>query len=81
MAYTKLFSSIIMSTIWREDDPTRIVWISMLALADKNGEVQGSVPGLADAARVSVSACREALAKFPCPLIPIAAPRPTRDAE
>lgn len=67
MAYTKLFSSIIMSTIWREDDDTRIVWITMLALADKNGEVQASVPGLADAARVSVEGCREALIRLMAP--------------
>ncbi len=34
MAYTKLFHSIVTSTIWRETDPTRIVWITMLALAE-----------------------------------------------
>lgn len=67
MAYTKLFSSIIMSTVWREDDHTRLVWISMLAIADKNGEVQASVPGLADAARVPVEACRGALQKLMSP--------------
>ncbi len=67
MAYTKLFSSIITSTIWIENDPTRIVWITMLALADKNGEVQGSVPGLARLAGVSVEACDAALATFLAP--------------
>jgi hypothetical protein len=67
VAYTKLFSSIITSTIWIEDDQTRIVWITMLALADKNGEVQGSVPGLARLAGVSVEACDAALAKFLAP--------------
>lgn len=64
MAFTKLFSSIITSTIWMEKTDTRIVWITMLALADKNGEVQGSVPGLARMAGVSVDACREALNSF-----------------
>jgi hypothetical protein len=67
MSYTKLFSSIITSTIWSEDDQTRIVWISMLAIADKNGEVQGSVPGLARIAGVSVDDTRAALHKFLSP--------------
>ena len=61
MGYTKLFSEIIMSTIWREDDKTRIVWITMLAIRDRWHVVNASVPGLADAARVSIEDCRRAL--------------------
>lgn len=64
MAYTKLFNSIVTSTIWLETDRTRIVWITMLALADQNGEVQASIPGLAHVAGVPVEDCRTALAKF-----------------
>ena len=67
MSYTKLFNSIITSTIWTEDDKTRIVWITMLAMADKNGEIQGSVPGLARVAGVPTEDCRAALAKFMMP--------------
>jgi len=67
MAYTKLFNSIVTSTIWSEDDKTRIVWITMLAIADKNGEVQGSVPGLARIAGVPVEDCRIAIGKFLSP--------------
>jgi hypothetical protein len=67
MAYTKLFSSIVTSTIWTEDDRTRIVWITMLAISDKNGEIQASVPGLARIAGVPVEACRAAIAKFLSP--------------
>lgn len=62
--YTKLFNSIVTSTIWTEDDKTRIVWITMLALADQNGEVQASVPGLARLAGVSIADAETALAKF-----------------
>jgi hypothetical protein len=50
-----------------EPDKTRRVWITMLALADKNGEVQGSVPGLARMAGVDVEACRVALDCFLAP--------------
>jgi len=67
MSYTKLFNSIITSTIWMENNDTRIVWITMLAMADKNGEVQASVPGLARVAGVQTESCREALAKFLSP--------------
>ena len=67
MSYTKLFDSIITSTIWTEDDKTRIVWITMLALADKNGEVQASIPGLARVAGVSISAAEIAIGKFLSP--------------
>ena len=65
--YTKLFSSIIASTIWREDDKTRIVWITMLAMSDKNGIVEASVPGLADFSRVTVEEARAAVAKLEGP--------------
>jgi hypothetical protein len=60
-SYTKLFGSIIASTIWLEPDHTRLVWITMLALADRNGEVHASVPGLAKLAGVPVDSCRVAL--------------------
>ena len=65
--YTKLFGSIIASTIWREDDKTRIVWITLLALSNKNGIVEASVPGLADLARVTVAEARAAIAKLEAP--------------
>jgi hypothetical protein len=67
IGYTKLFSSIVTSTIWVESDRTRIVWITMLAMADRNGEIQASIPGLARLAGVPIPDCEEALAKFIAP--------------
>lgn len=67
IGYTKLFSSIVTSTIWVESDRTRIVWITMLALADRNGEIQASIPGLARLAGVPIPDCEEAIAKFTAP--------------
>lgn len=64
MSYTKLANSILTSTIWMEDDQTRIVWFALMAMADKNGEVQASIPGLANVARVPVESCRAAIARF-----------------
>jgi hypothetical protein len=65
--FTKLFGSIVNSTIWREDKETKIVWITMLAMADKDGLVEASFPGLADASRVSLEECRSALDKLMSP--------------
>lgn len=67
MTFAKLFSSITESTVWREDDHTRILWITMLAMANKNGYVFGSVPGLADRARIPLQSCVDALGKFQSP--------------
>jgi hypothetical protein len=67
MAYTKLFSHIVTSSIWTEDDQTRIIWITMMALADKRGEVMASVPGLARVAGVPIPAVEKALDKFLSP--------------
>lgn len=65
--YSKLFSSIIHSTVWREPDHIRLVWITMLAMMDDNGFVDASIPGLADAARVNINQCVEALNRLSSP--------------
>jgi hypothetical protein len=65
--YTKLFSRILDSTIWHEDDETRILWITMLAMADQDGDVLCTVPGLSARARISLAACERALARFQQP--------------
>jgi hypothetical protein len=65
--YTKLFSSILDSTIWQEDAETRIVWVTLLAMVDRHGEVRCSVPGLVKRAGVSRQGCEKALAKFLAP--------------
>jgi hypothetical protein len=65
--FTKLFGSLIHSTIWREADHVRLVWITMLAMVNRDGVVESSVPGLADAARVSLEQCEEALVKLSSP--------------
>ena len=62
--YTKLFGSILESTIWQEAAHIRLVWITMLALVDRTGVVNASVPGLAHRAGVSLKEVEEALEKF-----------------
>jgi len=65
--YAKLFSSIVRSTVWREPAHVRLVWVTMMALADRDGFVEASVPGLADCARVTLAECEDALEKFRSP--------------
>jgi polygalacturonase len=65
--YTKLFQDIVTSTIWGEDDKTRLVWITMLALKDRKHFVSASVPGLARQANVSLADCEKAIRKLEGP--------------
>lgn len=67
MTFTKLFSSITESTLWCEPDRVRLVWITMLAMADARGRVWASVPGLANRARVPVEDAEEAIQRFLSP--------------
>jgi hypothetical protein len=67
ITYTKLFQSILDSTIWQESKETRLVWITMLAMVDRDGIVRASVPGLADRAKVGIEECKAALIKFKQP--------------
>ena len=67
VTFTKLFSSITESTIWCEPNETRIVWITMMAMADRAGRVWASIPGLANRARVPTSDCERAINTFLSP--------------
>ena len=64
MSFAKLHGDILYSSIWAQPHPTRIVWITLLAMADRDGVVRASVTGLAHLARVTLDECREALACF-----------------
>jgi hypothetical protein len=66
-SWSPLFGDILTSTIWQEDDSTRLVWIAMLAMKDANGKVSASVPGLAHVARVSIEDTRKALKTLESP--------------
>ena len=67
MAYVKLFQSMLTSTVWSESDSTRIVFVTMLLMADKNGEVLGSIPGIARFAGVSIDSCSAAIERLSSP--------------
>lgn len=53
--YSKLFSSILDSSIWLEEDSTRIVWLTLLAAKDGEGFARfAAVDNLARRANVSI---------------------------
>jgi hypothetical protein len=62
--YVKLFSSITKSSIWSEDPITRILWVTLMAEADREGYVFGSVPGLARTANLPLSDTERSLARL-----------------
>ena len=65
--FTKLFNSILQSTIWTEPNDVRILWITMLAMADRDGHVDSSIPGLARMAGITIEETQAALEKFQSP--------------
>jgi len=64
VAFVKIHATILDSSVWAEPHATRIVWITMLAMADEHGVVQASVSGLARRAAVSREECEIALHTF-----------------
>jgi len=65
--WIKLDKGIIHSTVWREPDHVRLVWLAMLIMAESDGVVTASLPGLADSARVPIDKCKDALDRLSDP--------------
>lgn len=64
MAFVKIHGEILDSSVWSLPHATRIVWVTMLAMADEHGIVAASVDGLARRAVVSFKECETALKVF-----------------
>lgn len=65
--YVKLYSSIVTSSIWSEDAATCKTWITLLALADRQGYVFGSPAGIARIAALGVDTVQGILTRFASP--------------
>lgn len=65
--FVKLYGTILDSSVWSEDAFTRLVWITMLAMADAEGFVEAAIPGLARRANVPIEDCEAALARLEAP--------------
>ncbi len=64
MSFTKLHNKLLRSTVWEKPSHIRICWITMLALADRDGQVKASLPGLAHEARLTMAEVEDALEDF-----------------
>lgn len=61
--YNKIFTKILDSSIWMEESPTRIVWMTFIAAMDETGFTQfASVANLAHRARVTMVEAQAAVA-------------------
>jgi hypothetical protein len=63
--FSLLHGSILNSSVWvlgSKDE--RLVWITILAMKDKDGIVKSSMVGLADRAKVTLEECAAAVKKF-----------------
>jgi hypothetical protein len=65
--YTKLFSSILNSSIWSEDSDTCKIWITLLVMMDREGFIFGSPAGIARISALPIETVTEALRKFALP--------------
>lgn len=66
--YAKVHGSILRSTVWvGQSKETRLTWLTLLILADAEGYVAASVPGLAKEAGVTIEECEAALDIFRAP--------------
>ena len=62
--FLKLDCKITDKSIWREDSDTRIVWITMLTMADSSGVVEAAITGIASRANVCIEMTENAINKF-----------------
>ena len=66
--YNKLFTKILDSSIWLAPDPHRLVWITLLAAMDEDGNAMfACVDNVAARARVTVEAAESAIKAFESP--------------
>lgn len=59
--FVKIYGTILRSSIWLESPTTRILWITMLTMADRDGEVAASTKGLAHVANITTEQCEAGL--------------------
>jgi hypothetical protein len=59
--FTKLFGSILTSTIWQESKEVKLLWITLLASCDRWGIVEASLPGLAHNAMLTLAETEEGM--------------------
>lgn len=67
MSFAKIHRQLLLSSIWGDDPWPRLVWVTLLMLADRYGNVTGAVTGIAHTARVPLQETVLALQAFQAP--------------
>lgn len=68
VAYSKIFASITTGSVWATGSKdARIMYVTMMALANHTGIVWGTIPGLANVARMTIPEAQEAIRELLTP--------------
>lgn len=67
VSFVKLFTSLLDSSTWALPDSQRVIWITLLGMANSRGRVHASICGIANRARKSIPEVQEALQVFLSP--------------
>jgi hypothetical protein len=60
--YVKVFGDLILtSTVWRESKEVKLLWMTMLFLANRNGLVEATIPGMAHYSGLTITETEDAL--------------------
>ena len=65
--FVKVHKSMVLSSIWDEDDATRLTWVTLLLMCDQNGYVGASITGIAHMARLTVEKTEAAMLRLMAP--------------
>ncbi len=65
--YTKVFGSMLDSSVWQLSKEARLLWVTMLLKKDRNQLVKAAVPGLAHAARLTIPEVESAIEELCSP--------------
>jgi uncharacterized phage protein (TIGR02220 family) len=67
MPFVKLDCHILDKSIWSESAEIKVVWITMLAMADSDGIIEAAIPGIASRSKISLELTENAIEKFQQP--------------
>lgn len=60
----RVLAAVLKSSVWEEDDATRLVWVTLMLIADREGHVESTIPALAELSRQSIPAVEKAINRF-----------------
>lgn len=67
VSFVKLFTTITDSSVWELPDGVRVIWITMLSMANSRGSIHASIVGIANRSRKTIADVEDALRIFMSP--------------